>query len=464
MRKLLYIFIIAFPISYLFSQEEVASISTDALGLINMGDIINYSASNTNDQEIATLLTVNGKMNVHLMNSELNEIEEPLSRSLNNGGLNNLVGHKIDGRIYSFIYSDNVRNALAIFSFDFNSRETKKTKVKLSYSGERIVEAFSSFNNRFLIFYGTKDNEIVLRELNENNDKLIEIGRFPVEDLTVGKDKIRFKNHFLYSKARYTSFTDKIPTYIYRVQSTYKKYQSKDYIIFTVENKELGTSIYEIKMDASPSLNTYFVPYPKARIKSYATHNSFVSGNLLFQIAVDLREMAWRVTDFEGNIKKEYYVTKDDEIFFTNTVMKQKGATALPFQNKREFDKTSKFLRKVSEGTVGIFAQTNEKGYEITFGGTRDNVLAILLNSATSAAAVQNVAFVNSEKVIKFTGLFDRNFNHQEGDLEMNLVDRIAEFQDDLKRDFNYNVFHYKGAIYYSYVDKKGDCIRYIRF
>lgn len=446
------------------AQEELGEINTEILSFINLGQVHNYSAVNSKTNELATLITVNGKMNVHLTDSSFKEIAPLLERRLNNGFKNYLVGHKTKEKEYSFIYSNKLRSGLTIFSFDFKSRETKRTDVDLGYKGERIIEAFSSFNNRFFVFFGGIDNHLIVRELNKENDVLVEIGRFKIEDFKIGKKKIRFRDHFLYSKAYYQSFTDKIPTNIYNAQHKYKKYENENTIVFTCENVDAGTSIYAFDIN-SLNLQSHFVPYPEAKIKSYATHNSYISGGLIFQISADLRELNLKIADFKNEIKKEYYVTKDDEITFTNTVMSQKGTTALPFQNKREFDKTSKLLRKVAEGTVGVFVHQKNERYEITFGGTRDNMLTLLSSAAISVPTPGILIPTGSnDKTVKVTGLFDSDFEHIDEDLEMNTFDLIEEFQDDLSRDFNANLFSLSGQTIYSYIDKKNDRIRFIGF
>ena len=433
-----------------YAQEEVAKIN---LADLDGGSLksMNYSAGNYDNDHIVTLLTSKGKMRAHLFDSNFNELKSPITRKLNNGGLNKLVGHKIQGNTYSFIYSNNIRNAFVAFSFNFDTGKSTKHVIDFSFKGERVVEAFSSFQNRFFIFSVSLDGKFILRELDDTAQNIIKIANYQLTNKTIGKKIIRYRDHFLYSKAYYTMINDKEPASIVTALYRFKLFNQDNSLILTCENREYGTSMYTVDLETL-EFKDYFLPYPKGKIKDYQHFNSFVSNNHVFQIANSERELTLQIKTSDNTIIKEYYATKSDSLNFKNTVIKQEGRTSLPFQKKRRFDGTAKFLRRMNDGQVGVSVQHKEDKYEVIIGGTRESVTGFLLTGTGNTQTYQ------------ITSLLDKNFNHIPEPIEMNTFDRISAYEGELKKNDNPTIFFDEGFLYYSYIDKKNKMLHFVRF
>lgn len=448
--KLLYFFITC---TYLNAQQQVGALNIEKIGTFNK---TNYSISSAENNNTVTLLTYDGKMTAYHLDKNFKSLAEPITRDLDNGGLNNLVGHKILGNSYSFIYSDNVRNAFAIFTFDFDSNTSSKSRIDLSYSGERIVEAFSSYNNRFFVFFASTDGDLILRELADDYTSLTELARYAITDKNIDGEPIIFKRQFLYTKANYVLMGDNTPSPLAKSFPKYKLFNEDNMLILTVENSDVGTSVYRIDLK-SLQLDEHFLKYPVGKLDDYEEFNSYVSNGFLFHIAVSNKEMTLQMKDFTSELIKEFYVTKEDEITFKNSIVAQKGANTIPFQRKRTFDDTAKFLRKISSETVGVSVHYGNSVYEVTIGGLKDNVASGLL-------MISGGYYGNTDQITQITCLFDQNFDHIDGTVELNFFDRIAAFEKELKRSTNSNIFYCNGSLFYSYINKKEKELRYLEF
>lgn len=452
--KLLALTLMLLTFGFSNAQEQVGKIDIEQIGTFSK---TNHSISSTNSNNIVTLLTYDGKMKAYHFDEQFNSLEYPLSRKLDNGGLNNLVGHKIIGNAYSFIYSDNVRNALAIFTFQFDERTTLKNRIDLDYSGERIVEAFSSYNDRFFIFFASTDGELILRELSDDYTSLVELARYSITDKEIAGETIKFKRQFLYSKANYVLMGDNVPSPMAKSFSKYKLFNEDNKLILTVENGDIGTSVYVIDLQ-SLKLKERFFEYPKGKVDKFQEFNSYISNKTLFVIGVSNKEMTLQIKNLFNEFNKEFYVTKDEEITFKNSIIKQKGGTMIPFQGKREFDDTAKYLRKISSEIVGINVHYNQGAYEVNIGGLKDNIAMGMLMVASGSYGV------DTDQITQITCLFDENFEHVNSEVEMSSFDMINEFEDNLKRDTNSNVFYSNGELLYSYINKKEKELRFLKF
>src|SRR5690606_40152917 len=63
---------------------------------------------------------------------------------------------------------------------------------------------------------------------------------------------------------------------------------------------------------------------------------------------------------------------RDASISFKNTPIIQEGATAVPFVNRRELEESSKYLRKITSGDLGITVLKQDNHFYITLGGYKE--------------------------------------------------------------------------------------------
>ncbi|MBT8244236.1 MAG: hypothetical protein HKP48_02865 [Winogradskyella sp.] len=135
-----------------------------------------------------------------------------------------------------------------------------------------------------------------------------------------------------------------------------------------MKDEENGTLTYTFDLKTY-NISEKIYDYPKGKIDDYKRYNSFIHKDKIFQLASSKKEMSFQVKDLNNRLIKEFYLTKEDSILFKNGPIIQEGRTALPFQNRRELEASSKYLRKISSGNIGLSVLKVDRLYEITIGG-----------------------------------------------------------------------------------------------
>ena len=110
--------------------------------------------------------------------------------------------------------------------------------------------------------------------------------------------------------------------------------------------------------------------------------------------------MVMQIKDFNGSLIKEHYIDRDEPITIKNSPIIQEGQTALPFVNRREMEETSKFLRKVTSGKLGVTAYKNNNEYFFTIGGYK------IVQSGGGMMMMPGGGFSNAGGTVSPTGTF----------------------------------------------------------
>ena len=144
---------------------------------------------------------------------------------------------------------------------------------------------------------------------------------------------------------------------------------------------------------------------------------------------------------------KEIVLHKDDSITFKNTPIIQEGPAFIAGTITREMEATSKFLRKVSAGDIGIAAYRNDGNYRITLGSKKEirsgggammplgGFGAMPMASFGPANVTFNPTFYaygnyTSTKTVRIDCLFNEDFNHIAGEVPENILDKVKAFED----------------------------------
>lgn len=150
-----------------------------------------------------------------------------------------------------------------------------------------------------------------------------------------------------------------------------------------------------------------------------------------------------------SEILKEYFVKKEDTITFKNSPIIQEGGA---YDNYREMEETSKFLRKISSSEVGISVYKLNDNYQITLGGEKQiqsggapmmmsmgggsfvasTGVSVSLPGYFSPSTFAYGSYANTKSTY-INCLFDAGFNHVDGDMTNNVFDNINNFKDSEK-------------------------------
>jgi len=244
-----------------------------------------------------------------------------------------------------------------------------------------------------------------------------------------------------------------------------KLYQLGDELIFSFDYSPVQTKFLRINTnDFSKKVEEFEKPVlsnTASESSSFQHHNSFLYKGVLYQMKISSKKMKFTAKQFSSKrLLKEIVLNKEDSITFKNGPIIQEGAPNPMFSDRvREFEKTSKFLRKVAKGKTGIsvfeyndMLQIEIGSYKEFKGGGAPMMMpggfgAIPLGAIGPISMSFNPTFAaygsySSSKSTHIKCVFDKKFEHVLGRPYDSIFDEIGDYEEDLKSELQ-NVFNY---------------------
>ncbi|WP_432412427.1 hypothetical protein [Rasiella sp. SM2506] len=460
-------------ISTVRAQEEVLSFTEDNSERRSSDG---YSFSNKKTGDLALLLVESKGVLAHLFDSTFQEKTSFETEPLRNK-YSEIIGYRVSGNTYTVVSTNKSKKKYAVQVFDFNAKKATIDELKFDFDKEKFLETVH-YNNQLYLITANKENTFILRKLNSDN-QFSEIKRFAIE--AEERDQKLLKSGFFTvglfggTIANVAKVDNRVPNAIEQTAQPNKLYQKDNLIYLTLENDDaLKTTLHIINLETL-SLSTKVYDYPKGKKDDLKAHNSFILDNHIIQLGSSRDEMVMQIKDFKGSLIKEHYIDREKPIAIKNSPIIQEGQTALPFVNRREMEETSKFLRKVTSGKLGVTAYKNNNEYFFTIGGYKivqsgggmmmmpgggfSNAGGTVSPTGTFAPTYNPTYYsfnsYTSSKSTFFNTHFDTDFNYVDKEEEANIFERIKEFKKEVKYDTAEDVFFHQGSLYFGYFDGK---------
>ena len=458
MKKLI-VLIIALCVNFSSnSQEEIARfenhLKTSSISINDAIPIVNEQT-----QEISLIFTDPKQVYGYLLDSNFKIINEFVSDKRSRK-YKTIIGSSVLGKNYILFLANNKRNKFASVRFSYENDESKITESDLDLNDEKFIQT-AEHNNRFYLFtvkrYSSILNVYVFEDESKYEKKEIDLSQsFDKDDslynlLTTQKDRGLSLNN----DVNINKIEDGNPNAIEITSENTKMYQRNAEIIFSFDDFKDFTKIVSLNLnDFIYEIIEFDKPFKDEKSKST---NSFIHNDKIYMVASTKKKFNFSIHDFQtGNLIKEYNVNVDEEIKFKNTPLIQVGGM---YDGYRELEKTQKFLRKVTNGDIGVSVFEYRDKFEISIGGkqeTRNNGGMMMggMGFPVASFGAATVFFnptmfaYNSyihTKSIHFKGLFDENYNHIEGEIELNVFDKINEYEKENKKPpGGKSIFRYK--------------------
>ena len=352
---------------------------------------------------------------------------------------------------------------------DFETKNTTTKEIEINYDGEKFVETVQ-YNNRLFLITATKDNVFVLREMGADlNFTLVKEFEISAENSTQDILKYSWANGFFGGiESEFTKVDNRVPNAIERTANNDKLYQRDEKIYLTIEDEDEGYTLLHVIDIEKLTLESYEYAYPKGKLGDFKAYNSFIIDDYVIQLGSSRLEMLVHVKDFEGVVIKEFYLEKDKPIDIKNSPIIQEGQTALPFVNRREMEETSKYLRKVSSGNLGITVYRIGENYAVTLGGYKEiqssggmmmggGTTSISTGGSGNVIVTYNPTYnsyyaYTSTKSTYFNTTLDANFEYvKKKKEEAHIFERIKTFKENVKYDTGEDVFFHQDLLYFGY-------------
>ena len=440
-----------------------------------------YSLSNSLNNDLAVLIREKKRVYAYLFDENFNSKREFTFDSSKKKKYNALLGDKISNSKYSLLYSNSIHNRFCVLTIDFNSKSSNLKEIELAFRNERYLKTVNH-QNRLYVLSTTIDNEIIIRELNDNYEFQIintQILQLDKKQKLHTKD-FRYNGFWSTLKSNIIKIDNRIPNSIEHASEDNKIYKQDGNLFLTFDNKTESTLMYVISLTDFTVERKEFA-YPTGKLDDFKRHNSYFIDNILFQIASSNKEITLVAKKLDGSILQSYYFDKETPINIKNSTIVQDGATALPFVTKREFEETSKFLRKISSGKVGMSGYLKDNSYHFTIGGVKETVrsgpMMMPMYSTTTLSNNVQITMVSYNPVFSsynsysttkstfFKTKFDLGFNYiKDNVVNSNIFDQIEEYSDSLKYISGEDVFYHKDQLLFGYFSMKEGQFKLVRF
>lgn len=477
MRKKIIVFFLLLP-AIIYSQEKFLSIDNSLKkGSRSVKD--SFVVLNEENNTLAFFIDDNKTLNGYLYSENLELKAKYASEGLPNK-FDEIIGETKNGNSIQLFLKDKKNKRFGSVTFNFDTSTSIEKEFDFKLKKDRYLQSFS-FKDKFYLVTVKKRSSILniyifdhqgnyeLKEINLSNEKFINSTKENVDLYTLITEVDVISNFVDISK-----IDNSTPNSVDVTKNFSKFYSNKDHFIISLDESDLVTYIIKVSI---PELSVDFSYVQKEQLLNdtgtgFVETNSYLTNDKIFQIISSSKEMIFTVKDL--NTKKELKkisLNKDQKISFKNTPIIQEGGVYNP-DRVREMEKTSKFLRKISSGNVGLAVIKRDDGYQVTMGGSKElstggGAMPMMggfggLPIATAGAftiSYNPVFFAYNSyagtKSTRIECLFDNDFNHIEGEIPRNVFDEIKDFTEKIKQKKAENVFRFKDLYIYGYYNSK---------
>ncbi len=509
---------LSLAISNLFvAQERLGSFENSLKE--NVKDVIESFAI-VNNTEIASFLLEKKHIYGYLLDKDFQVTKSISSEDVRRKYRISLGKMYDSNNNYKIILTDKKRQKFALIHFNFDHNKIEISEDKFDKRNLVFIQSISRKDKIHLLFLNRMTSNIIARTYNLNSEttntefdfsnekfliddkneislsKLIPDVLKPnsreIPNISYELKKINDESYKTEIKSGFGPFeqlkTRKIQTPPNSIETAVRLNKlyipDTENIIITLDKNRFYTQVLTLNLNnGSYTYKKIKKPlFEVSKIKKKS--NSFLLNNNIFTVTSTNEMVVVNIYDFEKNsLIKELIIEKEKPIKFKNTPIIQQGGS---FDKYRDLEKTNKFIRKISDGSIGITASNTNKGYEITIGGLNEGLKttqiigAIALATATfdvnSLGAFQEGGFFNPyqtsfndysrKRSIRIKCLFDENFNHIEGEIQKNIYDKIGDFvsNEEISKKMATTIFPIKKGLMFGAYDKKTKTYSFYKF
>ncbi|MDY8136999.1 hypothetical protein [Aquimarina sp. 2201CG5-10] len=471
-QVILFIGIVCLTIS-LQAQEKVLELSEFSS---NSGIRVkeSYTLPNQVNGELMLLLEGQQQFLAYLIDKEYN-IESKIYID-GFSKYQNLIGYNVQEDVYSLFFTNNRKTKFEILTFNFKNKTSSLKSLDFKLKKEWFIDAINYQNKIYILSVSKNNSDLNIYTFNED---------FEVSKNTSSLKSLEYKNSIdgsiftAYNTLSYYDIAKIEPRNPNVIETTSKKtkiYVLDNQLILSFDHRGKETQLFYVNLDTF-ELTFKAIEKPSNTEKGFVKSNSYIFDDKIFQIASSSKKMRFTIKDLETKQKiKEYSITKEDSITFKNSPIIQEGGGAFSDFSKnriREMEKTSKYLRKISSSNLGISVYKVDNEYNVILGGTKEINnggvshfgVGVGFGGTVGSSGALSVSFnptyygyggYTSTKSTYINCLFDKNFDHLEGDIQKNKYDLLTDFEDSLKNEPEaVTVFLHKDLLHYGFFDKK---------
>ncbi|MEQ3663263.1 MULTISPECIES: hypothetical protein [unclassified Olleya] len=378
-----------------------------------------------------------------------------------------LIGAIYDQETYTLFFSNNNKSHFSSVSLSFKTGNFKITEdLNIEFKKEKIVEYLVLKNKLHILSVSRKEDVLISRTLTDKG--LIKTTHYDLSSQAIVNNIDRDYPLYplLFGNPNYAAIevvNSNVPNSLEQTNAFTKLYVDNNKL--TITNNLFNKYTYVISLDLESDSYNFNSIINTGYTNNHhgANSNSFIHKDKLLTIYSTLDHLsfsAYNLDDF--GLIKTFNINDKEEITFKNTPIIQEGGA---FDDYRELEKTSKFLRKITQSKIGITAYSKNEDLIITLGASVEidrGGFAMVNFGAFGVIAygliLDSFNSYTRTKSTRISCLFDKDLNHKTGDIPLNEFDQIKNFQD-ANRTYNnahlQTLFKYQSSYFLGNYNKR---------
>lgn len=337
-------------------------------------------------------------------------------------------------------------NKFASIVYDFENQKTEEMEYDLDMSDQKYLQSYN--HNGICYVFTIFKNTSVINKWTFTLDGAVTSEQISLDEEA---ERNRLRTFNLYklieesqgAKNFYTmnKVENNLPNTLDIATEQNKMFTHDNGFYWTFDENHQYTALLDFQLpDLLPKLN--IIRKSVIGDANSSKTNSFIAGSVIAQLVSNSKNMNLVFKDLETKeVLNEYKLSKDEEFTFKNGPILQEGSM-YSFGSTRTFEKSSKFLRKISSDKNGVALFKSDNGYRAIIGGVRQqsggggfgamggafggipiaSAGAITMSFNPASFAYGSYGSTSSTRI---ESLFDIEFQHVEGDLPANVFDDI---------------------------------------
>lgn len=409
------------------------------------------------------------------------EVLDSISSTRPSKNYDDIVGYSIsDNRYYSY-WSTTNNKEITTQCFDFTSKKVSLKTFNIDFEKEKPVKTITVNSIFYLItvvkstsilnFYVFDDGNLTKKTVDLSAHRFLS---YDTKTCTLWS-LLNSGTGFEGALSVQNISNDTPPSLTFSANKR-KVYANGNALFFTFDNNKNFTQTITINLnDFSAETKGYNQPYLQSVNYVEDESNSFYVNGKLIQMKLNENRLAISVKDIAGNELKTYEILKDKEVTFKNSDIIQENGS---INRTRILDKSNQLLRKIyyeypsmscyyfneivylTIGSVSLEKNGNGAMYGAMFGLTG----VLIATAITSNYSLANLNSYKNRKVVYINCLFDKDFNHVDGEVNKLAFDKLRVLSEDKDDLISQSVFKFNSKLYFGGYDKKEKSYKFFSF
>lgn len=475
MKKILCL-LICILCSKSFSQELAKSLPIKFIKNTDVFQVVNESKNET-------LLFFSDKTNVRTIKlNEKFDVADSITTNRPNIKYEDIVGYSANNNSYYTYWMGSSNKEILAQNFNFDTHSTATKLITIDFEKEKTIKKIT-VNNIFYMINIIKNTSIlnlyVFKE-GEVEKKTIDLTDKTFLDADSKKTSLwkvlNTTTNFETSLSMQTISNDSPPSLIF---SAYKRkvYNVDNKLIFSIDTNVNFTQTITIDLSNFSYLTkSYNSPLLVGAEYDVTNSNSFLIDEKIIQTKIISTKMIISVKDLFGTEIKRLEVEGVDEIPFKNSEIIQENGGV---KNTRILDKSNQLLRKIYNLNPSLSGYYDNNKIYLTIGGVSiqkaNNAMlyggmlggftGALIGAAISTNySLQNLNSYKDRKVVFINCIFDKNFEHINGEAKKFAFDNVRKFEEENDNLSIKTIFKLNNILFFGGADKKSGEYRIYKF